>query len=64
MNLQGLLAEKEREGRCSGDYFFFTLCEIHFPGSIEALDAKGTLNMLIIVRQSQIVQSVMIVRTL
>ena len=32
MNQQGLLAEKKREGRCSGDYFFFTVCEIHFSG--------------------------------
>ena len=43
VNQQGLLAHKKREGRCSGDYFFFTVCEIHFSGFIEALDAKGIL---------------------
>ena len=26
MNQQGLLADKKREGRCSGDYLFFTVC--------------------------------------
>ena len=46
MNQQGLLADKEREGRCSGDYVFFTVCEIHFSGFIEALDAKGIVRML------------------
>ena len=43
MNQQGLLADKKREGRCSGDYFFFTVCEIHFSGFMEALDSKGIL---------------------
>ena len=37
VNQQGLLADKKREGRCSGDYFFFTVCEIRFSGFIEAL---------------------------
>ena len=46
MNQQGLLADKKREGRCSGYYFFFTVCEIHFSGFIEALDAKGILRTL------------------
>ena len=46
MNQQGLLADKEREGRCSGDNVFFTVCEIHFSGFIEALDAKGIVRML------------------
>ena len=46
MNQQGLLADKKREGRCSGDYFFFTVCEIHFSGFIEALDLKGILDRL------------------
>ena len=46
VNQQGLLADKKREGRCSGDYFFFTVCEIHFYGFIEALDSKGILHML------------------
>ena len=46
MNQQGLLADKNREGRCSGDYFFFTVCEIHFSGFIEALDSKGILRTL------------------
>ena len=39
---QGLLADKKREGRCSGDYFVFNACEIHFWCFIEALDSKGT----------------------
>ena len=46
MNQQGLLADKKREGRCSGDYFFLTVCEIHFSSFIEALDLKGILNTL------------------
>ena len=43
---QGLLADKKREGRCLGDYFVFTVCEIHFSSFIEALDSKGILRML------------------
>ena len=43
VNQQGLLADKKREGRCSGDYFFFTVCEIHFSGFIEALGSKRIL---------------------
>ena len=43
MNQQGLLADKKREGRWSGDYFVFTVCETHFSGFIEALDSKGIL---------------------
>lgn len=46
MNQQGLLADKKREGRCSGDYFVFTVCEIHFSGFIKALDLKGILRTL------------------
>ena len=46
MNQQGLLADKEREGRCLGDYVFFTVCKIHFSGFIEALDPKGIVRML------------------
>ena len=26
MSQQGLLADKKREGRCSGDHLFFTVC--------------------------------------
>ena len=26
MNQQGLLADKKRDGRCSGDHLFFTVC--------------------------------------
>ena len=26
MNQQGLLADKKREGRCSGNHLFFTVC--------------------------------------
>ena len=43
MNQRGLLAGKKREGRCSGDYFFFTVCKIHFSGFIEVFDWKGIL---------------------
>ena len=43
MNQQGLLEEKKREGRCSSDYFFFTVCAKHFSGFIETLDSKGIL---------------------
>ena len=38
---QGLLADKKRGGRCSGDYFFFTVYVRHFSGFIEALDSKA-----------------------
>ena len=41
VNQQGLLAHKKSEGRCSVDYFFFTVCVKHFSGFIEALDSKG-----------------------
>ena len=43
MNQQGLLADKKREGRCPGDYFFFTVWEINFSGFIEALYSKRIL---------------------
>ena len=43
MNQQGLLANKKLEGKCPGDYFFFTVCVKHFSGFIEALDSKGIL---------------------
>ena len=46
MNQQGLLADKKREGRSSGDYFVFTVCETHFSSFIEALDSKGILRTL------------------
>ena len=46
MNQQELLADTKREGRCSGDYFFFTVCEIHFSGFIKALDSKGIKHTL------------------
>ena len=46
MNQQGLLADNKREGRCSGDYFFFTVYVRHFSGFIEALDSKGILYTL------------------
>ena len=42
VNQQGLLVDKKREGRCSGDYFVFNACEIHFSGFTEALDSKET----------------------
>ena len=40
VNQQGLLADKKREGRCSVDYVFFTVCGKHVSGFIEALDTK------------------------
>ena len=43
LNQQGLLAGKKREGRCPGDYFFFTVCVKHFSGFIEAWDLKEIL---------------------
>ena len=43
MNQQGLLADKKLEGRCPGDYFFFTVYVRHFSGFIEALDSKEIL---------------------
>ena len=43
VNQQGLLADKKRDGRCSGDYFVFTVFKIHFSGFIEALDSKEIL---------------------
>ena len=46
MNQHGLLADKKREGSFSGDYFFFTVCEIHFSGFIEALDSNAILRTL------------------
>ena len=46
VNQQGLLANKKLEGRCPGDYFFFTVYVRHFSGFIEALDSKGILDTL------------------
>ena len=46
VNQQGALADKKREGRSSGDYFDFTVCETHISGFIEALDSKGILRTL------------------
>ena len=43
VNQQGLLADKKREGRCPGDYFFLTVYVRNFSGFIEALDSKGIL---------------------
>ena len=45
MKQPGLLADKKRirKDRCSDEYFFFTVCEIHFSGFIEALDTKRIL---------------------
>ena len=43
MNQQGLLANKKLEGKCPGDYFFFTVSVKHFSGFIELLDLKGIL---------------------
>ena len=46
LNQQGPLADKKCEGRCPGDYFFFTVCVKHFSGFIEALGSKGILGTL------------------
>ena len=46
VNQKGLLADKKREGRCSSDYFFFTVCEIHFSGFIKAFGSKGILHTM------------------
>ena len=55
VNQQGLFTDKKREGRCSSDYFSFTVCEIHFSGFIEALDLKGKLCTLKkVLRQPQV----------
>ena len=43
VNIEGLLANKKLEGKCPGDYFFFTVSVKHFSGFIEALDSKGIL---------------------
>ena len=43
VNQQGLLADKKREGRCPGDYFFFTVYVRHFSGFVGALDSKRIL---------------------
>ena len=43
VNQQGLLADKKREGKCPGDYFFFTVYVRHFSDFIVALDSKGML---------------------
>ena len=43
VNQQGLLANKKLEGKCPGDYFFFTVCVKHFSGFIETSDSKGIL---------------------
>ena len=43
VNQRGPLADKTREGRCSGNYVFFTVCVKHFSGFIEALGSKGLL---------------------
>ena len=43
VNQQGLLADKKREGRCPGDYFFCNVCVKHFSQFIEALGSKGIL---------------------
>ena len=40
VNQQGLLADKKREGRCPGDYIFFTAYVRHFSGFIEALEGN------------------------
>lgn len=40
------LADKKSEGRCSRDYFGFTVCERHFSDFIDALDSKGILRTL------------------
>ena len=43
VNQQGLLEDKNHEGRCASDYFFFTVSVKIFSGFIETLDSKGIL---------------------
>ena len=57
VNQPGLLADKKREGRCSGDYFFFTVCVKHFSDFIEALGSKGILCTLKKVLQKNVLVS-------
>ena len=61
VNQQGLLADKKREGRCPGDFFFFTVYVRHFSGFIEALDSTGMLCRLKkVLRQPQNVLTLMV----
>ena len=57
VNQPGLLADKKREGRCPGDYFFFTVCVKHFSDFIEALGSKGILCTLKKVLQKNVLVS-------
>ena len=43
VNQQGLLADKKREGRCPGDYFFFTVCKIHFFWLYQSVGLEGNI---------------------
>ena len=43
MNQQGLLADNKREGRCSGDYFFFTVYVRHFSGFYRSVGFEGNI---------------------
>ena len=45
VNQQGLLADKKREGRCPGDYFFFTVCVKHFCQPWSALTLQLSLSL-------------------
>ena len=40
---EGLLADKNREGRCSGDYFVFTVCKILFFWLYRSVGFKGNI---------------------
>ena len=43
VNQQGLLADKKREGRCSSDYFFFTVYVRHFFWLYRSVGFEGNI---------------------
>ena len=43
MNQQGLLADKKREGRCSGDHLFFTVCVKTFFWLYRSVGYEGNI---------------------
>ena len=43
VNQQGLLADKKREGRCPGDYFFLTVYVRHFSGFNRSVGFEGNI---------------------
>ena len=43
VNQQGLLADKKREGRCLGDYVFFTVCIKAFFWLYQSVGLEGNI---------------------